>query len=617
MPELYGSATLATSAADNVTGIASTSGFLGFPLGHNPDDRSQGLNFDFKQQAGHGLFIGATRAGKFVNILAPALLTCAANAVVTDPKGQAAWETGPRREDMGFRCIYLDPWGEIQRRYGDDAGVKVTVSKFNPLSALDPKSEDFNDDVSTIADALIVVGPDQNTHWTDSARELVAGLIAAVVELNPGKASLRDVRDLVTATDEELVAKIVQIRAVNPRSLAARKLRRFAPKPNSQGDLVISDEIGSIRSTAETQTSILDSEALLSAMETDDPPFNLAELITGKTTLYLVLPPDRMNTHGRWLRMILTLAIRTISRVGKSYQESPCCFWLDEFSSLGNLRMIEDSYGLMAGLGVRIFAFLQDLNQLKRDYPNSWETFISNSSLVQLLQCADQTTAVYFSDRLGQTTINARTGGWTYKQVRWELGEYGRLRHEQEQWIYNHLRTKWTEKELAAKQPGGGTLEQLHTTKFMVDWAERIKQEGRTPFYDTRWVADEQLAPRPVMLPQEVRDADPDKSIIILPGRGNFHLTRWTYYSDPVLSPWARHDPNRASPVIIRHATPVRSTSTPPAPTVDRQPIITPPPANANQPPALGDQLADLGKDLGKKAVGAAASFLKNRLGGG
>ena len=629
MPEQYGSARLLTSASDDLTGFASPSGFLGFPLGHNDHDRSRGLNFDFTRNAGHGLFIGATRAGKFVNILAPALLTCSANAVVTDPKGQAYWETGPRREAMGFRVVCLDPWGEVQRRYGDAAGITVPVSRFNPLSALDPHSETFNDDVSTIADALTVVSPGQDSHWTDSARELIAGLIAAVVELDPGLASLRDVRELITAPDDTLVEKIVQIRAANPHSLAGRKLRRFAPKMNDRGELMISSEIGSIRSTAETQTAILDSEALLNAMETDDPPFDLAELITGKTTLYLVLPPDRLNTHGRWLRMILTLAIRTISRVGKSYQDTPCCFWLDEFSSLGNLRMIEDSYGLMAGLGVRVFAFLQDLSQLQRDYPSSWETFVSNSSLVMLLQCADGTTANYISDLLGTATINAKTGGSTYKAKPYPPGSSymqvvikaftqhlmqvdGKPEAEAYQWA-NTLAHVKAVKQVKPAGPDGRNYSdwilengaQIPNTMYDA-WFRFNTNLQSVPGWEAYskvgysvWDEDTQPAARPVMLPQEVRDADKSKAIVIMPGVGNFQLQRWEYYSDPVFSPLARHDPNRPAPHLIPPPAPAPIAPPVAAPVPIAQPVTLATPPAATPPRPNGGVLSFL-KDRGR-----------------
>lgn len=59
----------------------------------------------------------------------------------------------------------------------------------------------------------------------------------------------------------------------------------------------------------------------------------------------------------------------------------------------------------MAGLQMVIWAFVQYLVQLKRDYPEDWETFISNSESVTFFNVMDQFTAKYFSEMLGTSTV--------------------------------------------------------------------------------------------------------------------------------------------------------------------------------------------------------------------
>jgi type IV secretory pathway TraG/TraD family ATPase VirD4 len=58
---------------------------------------------------------------------------------------------------------------------------------------------------------------------------------------------------------------------------------------------------------------------------------------------------------------------------------------------------------------------------------------------------------------------------------------------------------------------------------------KRLADRGITKQGRTDWTADQQLAPRPVLFPNEVRDSPPDFSIIIRPGRGNFRLKRFAY----------------------------------------------------------------------------------------
>ena len=78
---------------------------------------------------------------------------------------------------------------------------------------------------------------------------------------------------------------------------------------------------------------------------------------------------------------------------------------LDEFGTIGRLDAIAQAYGLMAGRGMILWAFAQDLNQLKRDYPHDWETFIGNSQAVTSFGVMDNFTTDYVSKMLGTSTV--------------------------------------------------------------------------------------------------------------------------------------------------------------------------------------------------------------------
>ena len=287
-------------------------------------------------------------------------------------------------------------------------------------------------------------------------------------------------------------------------------------------------------------------------MATDSEPFDLGDLATGKVTLYLVLPVDRLKTHGRWLRMILTLAIRAISKASE-LPAVPVVFLLDELGTISpgsGLSMVEQSYGLMAGLGIRIWAFMQDLPQLKRDYPSSWETFIANSSVIQLLNVADNTTAKYFSEYLGNGTINAKTGSFTYKQKPWKPGEWEALEQSRVQSLIQHG--------LTYDMVGGVKVPRDPQVKAR----ELLKADGRTFEYNQGWEPDTQLMSRPLRFPWEIVDADNSDCIIIMPGLGNYELKRFLYFTDPFLSKWARQDPNK--PPMAPTTAPVQPPPPPP-----------------------------------------------------
>jgi type IV secretion system protein VirD4 len=343
---------------------------------------------------GHLLTVAPTRAGKGVAQIIPNLLIYQQSMVVIDPKGENAWITAQHRKKDTWPVI-LDPWGEVQRRYGNDANVTVETVRFNPLSILDPASPNYADDLAYIADALII-DQGKDPHWPDSARELVAGLIAFIIEkpeLRPN-ASLGLVRQLLCGSAAEIRAMAEDAAALGPESVAARKLGRFAGDGGRETD--------SILSTARTQTAFLDSVTLQANMAASD--FSFERLTEYRTMVYLVLPADKLQTYGRWLRLLISIAIRTVGRTARPGYK-PVLFMLDEFGTIGRLNAVSQAYGLMAGLGMKIWAFVQDLNQLKRDYPDEWETFIANSSKIILFGAMDQFTCEYFSRMAGTKTV--------------------------------------------------------------------------------------------------------------------------------------------------------------------------------------------------------------------
>ena len=139
----------------------------------------------------------------------------------------------------------------------------------------------------------------------------------------------------------------------------------------------------------------------------DASDFSFEELCRGNISIYLVLPPDKLQTYARWLRLMVSIAIRAVARGGirtsaSGFRRSSC--WMSSGRS-ESLNAVAQAYGLMAGLGMIIWAFAQDLNQLKRDYPEHWETFIGNSQAMTCFGVMDNFTADYISKMLGTQTI--------------------------------------------------------------------------------------------------------------------------------------------------------------------------------------------------------------------
>ena len=124
---------------------------------------------------------------------------------------------------------------------------------------------------------------------------------------------------------------------------------------------------------------------------------DFATLKETPTTVYLVLPPEFLASHGVWLRMMVASILRPLLRA-VTRPRVPVLFMLDEFAQLGRMEIIEDNYALMRGYGVKLWTIWQDLNQAKNLYDERWESFISNAGMVQSFAPQDMTTRKYLSE---------------------------------------------------------------------------------------------------------------------------------------------------------------------------------------------------------------------------
>lgn len=345
----------------------------------------------------HLLTIAPTRSGKGVSSIIPTLLEYEGSMLVIDPKGQnAAVTSRHRREVMGQEVVILNPFDT----YG------LPSSSVNPLSILDPDSPDVVRDVATLAEALIVYGGQGDSHWADSARELIQALLLDIITdpaLGPETRNLETLRMRLTKPRKAFGEHMAGLGTRSTLGkLLAVKAGRFQDAE--------SKEIGSIISTAITQTAVFDFPQLQDVMSSTD--FDFADLKKRPTTVYLILPVDALVTCGRWLRLMITLAIRAMSRTA-ARPNKPVLFLLDEFAALGHLEVVENAVGLMAGYGMQLWPIVQDIPQLKTLYSARWESFLANAGVIDCFRTNDMETAEYISRRIGQMTVNTSSNSTT------------------------------------------------------------------------------------------------------------------------------------------------------------------------------------------------------------
>ncbi|MBN9304802.1 MULTISPECIES: type IV secretory system conjugative DNA transfer family protein [unclassified Devosia] len=377
----------------------------------------------------HMVTIAGSRAGKTATVIVPNLQNYPGSAIVIDPKGELVELTALDRLAMGQNIRILDPFGEVKERGKlAKAAARTGVAfadesaSFNPIAEL---REITNEDkrlgeAASLADAFIVSG-ETEPHWGDSAKGLVQ---AVALHLATGQsaypADLNSIVRFFASTDvQEDVYREMKLNEAYfgyLKDVAATNAKRL-----DDG----SKEYVSIISTANTQLAPLRDMRRIS----QESSFSLAALkAKEKTTLYLVLPASRMGTHFGWLRMIITLALSALERAPQpegGYRPGngnfPVLFLLEEFAALGYMRPIERAAGFIASFGVKLWPVLQDLQQLKRHYKDSWQTFLGNAGVIQVFGLNDGATEDMISQRLGNTQYEdddiRRQSGYTTRQV--------------------------------------------------------------------------------------------------------------------------------------------------------------------------------------------------------
>lgn len=352
-----------------------------------------GLEYAYKK-AGHFLTVAGTRAGKFVNLIAPHLLGISnykGSTFCIDVKGEISAVTARFQLKIGNRVLILDPWNMNP----------MGSATYNPLDLVSGQksSEDMVDSVSMIAEMIVPQNLKGEDFWNSRARSLISGLILHLMTDIPKpeqhlgtiwkflRLETQEWQDLLSdmaASDNE----IVRATANEAVSLMTTSDKTFS----------------SILSTARDKTDFLKSPALRRSLESST--FDVNTLSDGKTTLYVIIPPDQLDAQSQWLRLVFTTALMAVVR----NRNQRVTFILDEAAALGYLPQLKTAFSTYAGYNITMWPIFQDLAQIKSIYGDAWETFISNAAIRHFFGVNDEFTSSYLEKLMGTQTILTHEG---------------------------------------------------------------------------------------------------------------------------------------------------------------------------------------------------------------
>lgn len=350
----------------------------------------------FHNGKGHLLTVAPARQGKGISVVVPNLLHYQGSVFVTDPKGELAYMTAEHREKMLGHTVYIiNPWG----LHG------LPKTSYNPLQILlddvrDPtRQKEVMEDAQAIALQLLPEPEDpKNQFFRQGARKILLALMLHF--------ATREKPDLCT---------LVELwRTVQNMSRLEKAIEEMTISDALGGTIVdLSDDLihtmttnkgqfADFREGASQAISIFDPVGYLGD-SLDKSDFRFEDLKREKTTVYLVIPQERIETHGKWLGLLARQAITSITRVRSN---TPVLFLLDEFSNMGKLAGLGESLTGLPGLGVRVWIIVQELAELRRVYGQETSmTVLSQSEAQQFFAVQSNDLAKELSDSLGVQTV--------------------------------------------------------------------------------------------------------------------------------------------------------------------------------------------------------------------
>jgi type IV secretion system protein VirD4 len=365
---------------------------------------------------GHLLTVAPTRTGKGTSLIIPNLLLYGGSCLVIDIKGENYDITARRRAE-------LFPGAKVHRF----APLEDNSARYNPLdfirtAATSGAGPDSYADARLLADMLLPPKTKEE-YWDVEARNLLALLIFYVaIRYLPDdpRRTMREVMALLFPADisgqgnkgidrtlDTILADATAIREpLLPR--LASTFREHEPKVRSN-----------IVSTCRAELQVWLSERLLRATDASDFMFSdlkssmcrPIDLNPAPTSIYIVVPPQYLREYQGVMRMMVGLAIAELTRhstwvAWEGWEEKPPCdvlFLLDELPALGHMPPIVNGLAYLAGYGIQIWSFVQNIGQLKGIYGEDWQSFPANAGAMNFFGVNDPDTADYVVRLLGET----------------------------------------------------------------------------------------------------------------------------------------------------------------------------------------------------------------------
>ena len=355
----------------------------------------------------HTLIVARTRAGKGTRVIVPTLLRYRGSMLVIDPKGENAAITARTRRDQLDQTVHIvNPWGEMKELYGR---LGFTSATFNPLDAIDRDDPNAVAVAQTLAATICPVTNEKDKYWQGSAANVLAGVFLWIADHPGEQKTLARAREIVTLSRTDF-------QKILARMVTSTAFHGAVKEMVSQYIDLAPETYSGIMSNLAENTKFLSDPQIKAVTATSS--FSLHTLRDVLTTVYLVIPHDRIQTHATWLRLVIASAMQAIKTRSRRTEQPHhrCMFLIDEFGSIGHIADIPRDIALMSGYGLDFTLIVQGLDQLKHHYREAAGTILSNCGYKWFCYVNELETAKYLSESLGKATVRTVGKSWSSGQ---------------------------------------------------------------------------------------------------------------------------------------------------------------------------------------------------------
>ncbi|AYK68271.1 VirD4-like conjugal transfer protein, CD1115 family [Bacillus subtilis] len=315
--------------------------------------------------------------------------------VVTDPKGEVYEKTAKIKEAQGYQVRvvnfkhmslsdHYNPFGYVRKNLDATTVANTIVSAKN-----DPKKKDV---------------------WFNAQLGLLKSLILyAKLEFHPSKRNMEGVLDFLQEFDpeanedgeSELDEKFMALDKKHP-ARRSYELGFKKSQEKTRGSIIIS--------LLTTIGDYVDDEV---AEFTSSNDFFFEDLGKKKIALYVLIPTMDKTWEGL-INLFFTQMFQELYLLGDKHGAKlpiPVVFLLDEFPNLGKFDSYEEFLATCRGYRISCCTIFQNYTQLMDKYgKEKAESILGNCAIKICLGNVNETTAKYFSDIMGKTTVKVDTG---------------------------------------------------------------------------------------------------------------------------------------------------------------------------------------------------------------